>query len=159
MRSNIQEKRMEDDGDEPCGIITLGEVQLGEAEPVPLIATAKQLRKATAAALKKREEEAHSFARLCADWMNWFEKRAPKMLKDATARGAWYISLDLPQPGRFKERLALRKLKGIVEDMLPGCSICFVEEEYEEGKQYTLEISWKEEDEADEAEGDNDGSE
>lgn len=155
MRSNIQEKRMEDD-DAPCGMLVGVACAAGaEAEPVPLIATAEQLRKATEGAIKKREEEGHSFARLCADWMNWFEKRAPKILKDATARGAWYVSLDLPQPDRFKERLALRKLKGLVEDMLPGCSICFVEEEYEEGKQYTLEISWK----AVEAEGENDSSE
>ena len=132
----------EDDGDVPCGVIFLGSMQVGEEEPVPVITTAEQLRKATEATLKKREEEGRSFAALCADWMNWFEKRAPKMLKDATARGVWSICLDLPQPTRYKERFALKKIRSIVEDMIPGCSTSFVEEEYEGEKRFALEISW-----------------
>ena len=133
---------MEEDDDVPCAVISLGSMYVGEEEPVQVIATAEELRKATSAALKKREEEGHSFARLCADWMNWFEKRAPKMLKDATARGLWSICLDLPQPTRFKERFALKKIRSIVEDMLPGCSTSFVEEEYEGEKRFALEICW-----------------
>ena len=106
-----------------------------------ILFTASHLREATQEAIAREKK---STRRQCSDWVDWFIKRAPKMLKDAAARGDWEIFLDIPQPKDKKEHKLLKELQKVVGEMLPGCAVSFVEEDYEDRRiKYMMEISWK----------------
>jgi hypothetical protein len=90
------------------------------------------------------------------EWFEWFKKKGPSYLRDAVKKGSFRITLDLPfqpqiqengQPDPKSYSWRGKSLWKRLTEMLPGCKIEYVEEEYEECEVsfpgYVLEISWK----------------
>jgi hypothetical protein len=76
-------------------------------------------------------------------WLGWFKKRADRVLKSAAAFGHSYTTIDLPieLSLELNKRLHKSLLLG-VKNLLPGCGVCIVEEEYEGKIWYKVEVSW-----------------
>lgn len=105
-----------------------------------VIATADELREATESFLLKskgtREE-------MNTKWIEWFMKRSEKMLGDTVRKGLYEMTLDLPyQPAGIHDFKELKELAKILRQLLEGCNIQFVEEEYNNQLIYKVEISW-----------------
>jgi hypothetical protein len=105
--------------------------------------TAKDLRKINRAI---DESEPLSNEELAEGWLEWFEKRGERYLKSAAAFGYTEVTLDLPWELAQDppDKPVLRGLAKSLRAMVPGCIVCFVEEEYEGNVIYKVEISWKE---------------
>jgi hypothetical protein len=107
-----------------------------------IIATAEELHAATVSMREKTRED--SLEEKNRKWMEWFVKRSEKMLSDTVRKGLFEMTLDLPyQPLDRSYWDSLKKLGRELKRKLPGCTLAFVEEEYEENVIYRLEISWK----------------
>ena len=120
--------------------------------PEEVLVTANELYAATREAqqVDKTDEE------LLEEWFEWFKKKGPSYLRDAVKKGLFRVTLDLPfQPtvlpsGKANGNSYTWKGKSLwkrLTEMLPGCKIEYLEEEYEEAEVsfpgYVLEISWK----------------
>jgi hypothetical protein len=94
------------------------------------------------------ESEPLSNEELAEGWLQWFEKRGDRYLKSAAAFGYTEITLDLPWELAQSppDKPVLRALAGSLRLLVPGCSVCFVEEEYEDQILFKVEISWKKQD-------------
>ena len=90
------------------------------------------------------------------EWYEWFKIKGPTYLRDAVKKGLFRVTLDLPfQPlfqanGEPDPKTYTWRGKSLwkrLTEMLPGCKIEYLEEEYEEAEVsfpgYVLEISWK----------------
>ena len=109
-----------------------------------MIATADELRAATAFYLGKLQELQKSNDERCADWIDWLRRRAGKLFKDAAALGRYSVVLDPPfQPRGAEEVATLGAFGRRVKPLFPGCAMWVNEEEDAEGVvSYTIEISW-----------------
>ena len=106
---------------------------------MPEIISAKRLRGIT--------EEAQSYTtpvdETAEAWVAWFEMNAKRYLKTAALLGHTEATLDLPiQLARTVNRALYAKILRDLRPLVPGCSLSFVEEEYEGAVLYRLEISW-----------------
>jgi hypothetical protein len=114
------------------------------SEESGVIATAYELRAATAHFLGKLQERQKSKDERCADWIDWLRRRAGKLFKDAAALGRYSVVLDPPfQPRDAEEVAALGAFGKRVKPLFPGCAMWVNEEEDADGTiGYTIEISW-----------------
>lgn len=103
------------------------------------IITAEALRSMTSAAL----EDTATPDILVAEWLRWFAKRGERYLTTAANFGYFAVSLDLPIEiaTELNPDIARTLLKG-VRDLVPGSTVCIVEEDYEGELIYKLEIAW-----------------
>jgi len=77
-------------------------------------------------------------------WLHWFKKRGDRCLKDAAKLGYSEITLDLPiEIAQSMDRPSLLLVQRRVKDMLEGCFVGFIEDEYQEKPLCRLYISWK----------------
>ena len=111
-----------------------------------IVLTAKDLRRINR---DVDESEPLSNEELAEGWLQWFEKRGERFLKSAAAFGYTEVTLDLPYELAQDppDKPTLRALAAALRPMVPGCIVCFVEEEYEGATIYKVEISWKKQDE------------
>jgi hypothetical protein len=82
---------------------------------------------------------------LADEWVQWFEKRAERYLKAAAAFGYTNFTFDLPielAQNPINKKI-LNSIGHRIQPLIPGCTISFVEEEYEEQFLHKLEVSWK----------------
>jgi hypothetical protein len=76
-------------------------------------------------------------------WLFWFRKRADRNLKEAAKLGYSEITMDLPiQIGQSFHTGALTLIRKTVRELLKGCFVGFVEDEYEGQPVARLYISW-----------------
>ena len=106
-----------------------------------ILATAQQLREASQRGLEllgyKSNAEKNN------DWLEWFDKRGVRILKDATLLGKWYVNVNVPyQPATKQDEKDLVILQKRLRKMLPDCEIVFIEEEYEGEKVCVFQIEW-----------------
>jgi|Laugrespbdmm15sn_2_1035079.scaffolds.fasta_scaffold09079_4 hypothetical protein len=76
-------------------------------------------------------------------WLFWFRKRADRNIKEAAKLGYSEITMDLPiQIGQSFDKAALTLIQKTVRDLLNGCFVGFVEDEYGGRPVARLYISW-----------------
>jgi hypothetical protein len=76
-------------------------------------------------------------------WLFWFRKRADRNLKEAAKLGYSEITMDLPiQIGQSFHTGALTLIQKTVRELLKGCFVGFVEDEYRGRPVARLYISW-----------------
>jgi hypothetical protein len=77
-------------------------------------------------------------------WLHWFKKRGDRYIKDAAKLGYTEVTLDLPiEIAETFDRTSLLLIQNSMKELLEGCFIGFVEDEYEEKPLCRLLISWK----------------
>jgi hypothetical protein len=77
-------------------------------------------------------------------WLYWFSKRGDKYLKDAAKLGYTEAILDLPiEIGQSPDRAVLLIIQKGVKELVKGCFVGFIEDEYDEKPINKLLISWK----------------
>ena len=107
-----------------------------------ILATAQELRDASQRGLERQGWSSN--AEKNEVWLDWFQKRGIRLLKDATALGKWYVNVDVPyQPATQQDQNDLVALRKRLRRMLPGCDVVFIEEEYEGEKICVFQIEWK----------------
>lgn len=80
---------------------------------------------------------------LITEWLEWFEKRGEKLLKEAVKKGYFSLELDLPFQAKTKEeRMLYKKIIKNLQYMLPNCDIQLTETESEDEMVYKVEIDW-----------------
>jgi hypothetical protein len=76
-------------------------------------------------------------------WLYWFKKRADRNIKETAKLGYSEITMDLPiQIGQSFDAVALRLIQKTVRELLNGCFVGFVEDEYQGKPVARLYISW-----------------
>jgi hypothetical protein len=76
-------------------------------------------------------------------WLFWFGKRANKNIKEAAKLGYSEITMDLPiQIGQSFDTRVLRLIQKTVLNLLKGCFVGFIEDEYQDKPVVKLYISW-----------------
>jgi hypothetical protein len=76
-------------------------------------------------------------------WLYWFSKRGDRVLKDAAKLGYTEVTLDLPiEIGVSFHEPALLIIRKGLRDMLQGCSVGFVEDEYHGERLCKILVSW-----------------
>ena len=76
-------------------------------------------------------------------WLFWFRKRADRNIKEAAKLGYSEITMDLPiQIGQSFHKGALTLIQKTVLNLLKGCFVGFVEDEYNGRPVARLYISW-----------------
>lgn len=109
--------------------------------PDEIIATAQDLRQASQRGLEHQGWVSN--AEKNEEWIQWFQKRGVRILKDATALGKWYVNVDVPyQPATQQYQTDLVALRKRLRRMLPECEVVFIEEEYEGEKVCVFQIEW-----------------
>lgn len=77
-------------------------------------------------------------------WLHWFKKRGDRCIKDAAKLGYDEITMDLPiEIASTMDRASLVLIQKRAREMLEGCSVAFVEDEYHAKPICRLIISWK----------------
>ncbi len=78
------------------------------------------------------------------DWLYWLRKRGDRFLTSAAKFGYTEATLDLPLClARTINKSVFRRLLRGTRDLLPGCTVSLVEEEYDGSILYKIEVSWK----------------
>ena len=76
-------------------------------------------------------------------WLYWFSKRGDRCIKDAAKLGYTEITMDLPiEIAQSMNRTSLLTIQKEVKELLTGCFVGFVEDEYEEKPLCRLLIRW-----------------
>ena len=76
-------------------------------------------------------------------WLHWFSKRGDRCIKDAAKLGYTEITMDLPiEIAQSMNRTSLLTIQKEVKELLTGCFVGFVEDEYEEKPLCRLLIRW-----------------
>jgi hypothetical protein len=105
-----------------------------------IVFTAKDLRALTKEAQEDSSMSPQDLAEL---WLYWFRKRGERYLSNAAKFGYTEVTLDLPLAlARTLHKGSLRALLRELRQLVPGCSVCIVEEEYEGQILFKVEISW-----------------
>lgn len=105
------------------------------------IVTAKELQDIL---VHVQSDEKISLIETAEGWLHWFKKRGDRYIKDAAKLGYTEITLDLPiEIAQSLDRPALLLIQNSMKQLLEGCFIGFVEDEYEDKKLCRLFISWK----------------
>lgn len=118
-----------------------------------VIVTAEELYEATRETRKALQEKTDE--ELLEEWFEWFKKKGPSYIRDSVKKGLYKVTMDLPFQPLFKENgepdpnsysWRGKSLWKRLTEMLPGCKIEYIEEEYDcvDGfPGYVLEINWK----------------
>ena len=89
------------------------------------------------------EEDKASLADTTEGWLYWFGKRADRCIKDAAKLGYTEITMDLPiEIAQSMDRTSLLTIQRSVKELLAGCFVGFVEDEYLDKPLCRLYISW-----------------
>jgi hypothetical protein len=112
---------------------------------MPELITASRLRGLTeeACAAATTDEE------LATGWITWFENSAKRILKTTAMLGYTNVTLDLPrQLSAITEPNIpqLRRIYRAVRRMVPGVTVTFIEEEYNDITLMKIDLSWALED-------------
>jgi hypothetical protein len=76
-------------------------------------------------------------------WLFWFRKRADRNIKEAAKLGYSEITMDLPiQIAQSFDTRVLRHIQKTVLNLLKGCFVGFIEDEYQDKPVARLYISW-----------------
>lgn len=76
-------------------------------------------------------------------WLYWFSKRGDRCIKDAAKLGYTEITMDLPiEIAQSMDRTSLLTIQKEVKELLTGCFVGFIEDEYEERPLCRLLIRW-----------------
>jgi hypothetical protein len=76
-------------------------------------------------------------------WLYWFGKRGDRCIKDAAKLGYKEITMDLPiEIAQSMDRTSLLTIQKEVKELLVGCFVGFVEDEYEDKALCRLLIRW-----------------
>ena len=106
-----------------------------------VIATAEDLQQATRRVLST--PDTRTIQEKNTDWLQWFEKRAVRLFKDATQLGRMNLTIDVPyQPDTIDNEKGLVDLRKRLRPFIPGCAIHFIEEVYEDNTYCTILIDW-----------------
>ena len=82
------------------------------------------------------EEVAHG-------WLYWFSKRGERVLKDAAKLGYMETTLDLPVEIAFSfHEPTLHTIRRELREMVKGCTVAFVEDEYRGERMCRVVIGW-----------------
>uniref|UniRef100_A0A6C0APY1 Uncharacterized protein n=1 Tax=viral metagenome TaxID=1070528 RepID=A0A6C0APY1_9ZZZZ len=77
-------------------------------------------------------------------WLHWFKKKGDRYIKDAAKLGYTEVTLDLPiEIAQSFDRKSLIFIQKTMKELLEGCFIGFIEDEYDEKPICRLIISWK----------------
>jgi hypothetical protein len=77
-------------------------------------------------------------------WLHWFKKRGDRYIKDAAKLGYTEVTLDLPiEIAQTFDRTSLLLIQNSMKELLEGCFIGFIEDEYKDKPLCRLLISWK----------------
>ena len=77
-------------------------------------------------------------------WLHWFKKRGDRYIKDAAKLGYTEVTLDLPiEIAQTFDRDSLLLIQNSMKELLEGCFIGFIEDEYKDKPLCRLLISWK----------------
>lgn len=77
-------------------------------------------------------------------WLHWFKKRGDRCIKDAAKLGYSEVTIDLPiEIAQGFDRAALLLIQNSMKQLLDGCFVGFIEDEYENKPLCRLLISWK----------------
>lgn len=76
-------------------------------------------------------------------WLYWFGKRGDRCIKDAAKLGYTEITMDLPiEIAQSMDRESLLTIQRSVKELLTGCFVGFVEDEYNDKPLCRLLIRW-----------------
>ena len=76
-------------------------------------------------------------------WLYWFSKRGDRLLKDAAKLGYMEATLDLPVEIAFSfDEPALHAIRRGLREMVKGCTVAFVEDEYRGERICRVVIRW-----------------
>lgn len=105
------------------------------------IITAKELQEILA---QVQSDEKIPLMEIAEGWLHWFKKRGDRCIKDTAKLGYTEITLDLPiELAESMERKSLLYIQSTMKQLLEGCFVGFVEDEYNEKPICRLFISWK----------------
>jgi hypothetical protein len=77
-------------------------------------------------------------------WLHWFKKKGDRYIKDAAKLGYSEICIDLPiEIAQSMDRKSLLYIQNTMKELLEGCFVGFVEDEYQDKPICKLLISWK----------------
>jgi hypothetical protein len=77
-------------------------------------------------------------------WLYWFKKKGDRYIKDAAKLGYSEITIDLPiEIAKTFDRASLLLIQNSIKELLEGCFIGFIEDEYKDKPLCRLLISWK----------------
>jgi hypothetical protein len=95
------------------------------------------------ACVKEALADTSSLIETAEGWLYWFRKRADKNIKEAAKLGYEEITMDLPvQIGQSFDKEALLLIQKTVRELLDGCFVGFIEDEYHGKPVAKLFISW-----------------
>jgi hypothetical protein len=95
------------------------------------------------ACVKEALADTSSLLDMAEGWLYWFRKRADKNIKEAAKLGYDEITMDLPiQIGQSFDKEALLLIQKTVRELLDGCFVGFIEDEYKGKPVAKLFISW-----------------
>lgn len=93
---------------------------------------------------RKALEGSYTNEDIVSDYVGWFKKRGERFLTTAAKMGYTEATLDLPyQLAQKIDKPAYKKLVTEIRELVPGCVVDIVEEEYNGATLYKMEISWK----------------
>jgi hypothetical protein len=105
------------------------------------IVTAKELKEILA---QVQSDEKIPLLDTAEGWLHWFKKKGDRYIKDAAKLGYTEVTIDLPiEIARSLDRAALLLIQNSMKELLDGCFIGFIEDEYEDKPLCRLLISWK----------------
>lgn len=88
-------------------------------------------------------DEALPLADITEGWLHWFKKRGDRCIKDAAKLGYTEITMDLPiEIALTMDRVSLLTIQKTLRELLEGCFVGFVEDEYEDKPICRLLVSW-----------------
>ena len=105
------------------------------------IVSAKELQEILA---QVQSDEKISVMETAEGWLHWFKKRGDRYIKDAAKLGYTEVTFDLPiEIAQTMDRASLLLIQNSMKELLEGCFVGFVEDEYKDKPICRLLISWK----------------
>jgi hypothetical protein len=105
------------------------------------IVTAKELKDILT---QVQSDEKIPLIEIAEGWLHWFKKKGERYIKDAAKLGYSEVTIDLPiEIAQSLDKPVLLLIKNSMKQLLEGCFIGFVEDEYEDKPLCRLIISWK----------------
>jgi hypothetical protein len=105
------------------------------------IVSAKELQEILA---QVESDEKIPLIEIAEGWLHWFKKKGDRYIKDAAKLGYSEVTIDLPiEIAQTFDRTSLLLIQNSMKELLEGCFIGFIEDEYKDKPLCKLLISWK----------------
>ena len=105
------------------------------------IVSAKELQEILA---QVESDEKIPLIEIAEGWLHWFKKKGDRYIKDAAKLGYSEVTIDLPiEIAQTFDRTSLLLIQNSMKELLEGCFIGFIEDEYKDKPLCRLLISWK----------------